>query len=76
VIAELVTEIDEAMDNQAEGVNLLHSPFPVANFQTVKAKVQGSRYFAQLYVRTEGDETPVMALQRILGDEIKNIEVK
>ena len=75
-IAELVNEIDDAMDNQAESVNLLHSPFPVANFQTVKAKVRGSRYFAELYVRTEGHETPFMALQRILGDEMKHIEVK
>jgi len=75
-IAELVNEIDDAMDNQAESVNLLHSPFPVANFQTVKAKVRGSRYFAKIYVRIEGSETPIMALQRILGDEMKYIEVK
>lgn len=75
-IAELVNEIDEAMDNQADSVNLLHSPFPVAGFRAVKAKVQGSRYFAQLYVRIEGDETPITALQRILGDEMENIEVK
>ena len=75
-IAELVTEIDEAMSNQANSVNLLHTPFPVADFRAVKAKVQGSRYFAQLYVRIEGSETPVMALQRILGNEMKHIEVK
>ena len=75
-IAELVTEIDEAMGNQADSVNLLHSPFPVADFKAVKAKVQGSRYFAQIYVCIEGDETPIMALQRILGDEMENIEVK
>ena len=75
-IAELVTEIDEAMTNQADSVNLLHSPFPVADFKAVKAKVQGSRYFAQLYVRIEGDETPITALQQILGDEMENIEVK
>jgi len=75
-IAELVTEIDEAMDNHADSVNVLHSPFPVAGFRAVKAKVQGSRYFAQMYVRIRGDETPIMALQRILGDEIENIEVK
>ena len=75
-IAELVTEIDEAMGNQADSVNLLHSPFPVADFKAVKAKVQGSRYFAQLYVRIEDNETPVMALQRIIGDEMENIEVK
>lgn len=75
-IAELVTEIDEAMGNQADSVNLLHSPFPVADFKAVKAKVQGSRYFAQIYVRIEGDETPIMALQRILGTEMENIEVK
>ena len=64
------------MDNQADSVNLLHSPFPVAGFRAVKAKVRGSRYFAQMYVRIEGDETPIMALQRILGDEMENIEVK
>jgi hypothetical protein len=75
-IAELVTEIDEAMDNQADSVSLLHSPFPVAGFRAVKAKVQGSRYFAQLYVRIEGNETPVMALQRIIGDQMEHIKVK
>ena len=67
---------DEAMDNHADSVNILHSPFPVAGFRAVKVKVQGSRYFAQLHVRIEGDETPITALQRILGDEMENIEVK
>ena len=75
-IAELVTEIDEAMANQADSVNLLHSPFPVADFKAVKAKVQGSRYFAQLYARIEGNETPDIALRRIIGDEMASIEVK
>ena len=75
-IAELVTEIDEAMVNQADSMKLLHSPFPVAGFRAVKAKVRGSRYFAHLYVRIEGDETPITALQQILGDQMENIEVK
>mgnify|MGYP001355150867 CR=1 FL=1 len=75
-IEELVTEIDEAMVNQTDSVNLLHSPFPVANFKAIKAKVRGSRYFAQVYIRVESNETPVMALQRIVGDEMENIEVK
>ena len=75
-IAELVTEIDEAMANQADSVNLSYSPFPVADFKAVKAKVRGSRYFAQLYVRIESNETPVVALRRILGDQMEHIEVK
>ena len=64
------------MANQADSVNLLHSPFPVADFKAVKAKVQGSRYFAQLYARIEGNETPDIALRRIIGDEMASIEVK
>ncbi|MGA1760360.1 MAG: hypothetical protein ACO39Z_06470, partial [Paracoccaceae bacterium] len=75
-LAELANAIDEAMANCAENVNLLHSPFPVSDFRPVKAKVKGSRYFAQLYVRVESDETPIMALQRILGDEMEDVEVK
>ena len=75
-ITELVNAIDEALGKQADSVNLLHSPFPVSGFRAVKAKVRGSRYFAQLYVRVEGNETPVTALQRMLGDEIENIEIK
>ena len=75
-VAELANAIDEAMANCAENVNLLHSPFPVSDFRPVKAKVKGSRYFAQLYVRVESDETPIMALQRILGDEMEDVEVK
>jgi hypothetical protein len=76
LVAELANAIDEAMANCAENVNLLHSPFPVSDFRPVKAKVKGSRYFAQLYVRVESDETPIMALQRILGDEMEDVEVK
>ena len=34
----------------------------------------GSRHNVVLWI--EGNETPVMALQRILGDEMENIEVK
>lgn len=75
-IAELVTEIDEALQNQADGVNLLHSPFPVADFREVKAKIRGSRYFAQVYVRIKNNEIPEEALQRILGDEMRHIEAK
>ena len=75
-IAELVTEIDEALQNQADGVNLLHSPFPVADFREVKAKIRGSRYFAQVNVRIKNNEIPEEALQRILGDEMRHIDAK
>ena len=75
-ISQLADLVDEALREQHESVPLLMSDYPLGAFQHVQAKVQGSRYFAQLYVRTEGDETPVMALQRILGDEMAHIEVK
>jgi hypothetical protein len=75
-IAELVTEIDEALAKNWEHINILHSPFPITNFRPVKAKIRGSRYFIQLYVRVEGHETPEMALWRLLGNEIKHIEFK
>jgi hypothetical protein len=75
-IEEMASQINEALVNKAGFVNLLHSPFPISDFRAVKAKVRGSRYFTQVYVRIEGDETPVTALQRILGGEMENIELK
>lgn len=75
-ISQLAYLVDEALREQHESVPLLMSDYPLGAFQHVKAKVQGSRYFAQLYVRIEGDETPITVLQRILGDQMENIEVK
>ena len=75
-ISQLAHLVDEALREQHKSVPLLMSDYPLGAFQHVQAKVQGSRYFAQLYVRIESNETPVMALQRILGDEMEKIEVK
>ena len=75
-ISQLADLVDEALREQHESVPLLMSDYPLGAFQHVKAKVRGSRYFAQLYVRIESNETPVVALRRILGDEMDNIEVK
>ena len=75
-ISQLADLVDEALREQHTSVPLLMSDYPLGAFQLVQAKVQGSRYFAQVCVRVEGHETPVMALRRILGDELGEIEVK
>jgi hypothetical protein len=75
-ISQVATLVDEALKEQHQSVPLLMSTYPLNDFQKVYARVKGSRYFAHLYVRIEGDETPITALQRILGDQMENIEVK
>jgi hypothetical protein len=75
-VFDLATHIDEAFTNQLAYIQLLHSLYPIADFKPIKAKIKGTRYFAQLYVRTETDETPVTALQRVLGSELAHIEIE
>ena len=75
-ISRVAHLVDEALQEQHKSVPLLMSNYPLCDFQQVHARVLGSRYFAQLFIRIEGNEAPATALQRILGDEMEHIEVK
>jgi len=75
-IARLVSLIDRELQNNADSVDLLYAPFPLGGFKKVRAKVRGSRCYANLFVRTLEDETPAQALERLFGKEFREIEVK
>ena len=75
-IARLVSLIDRKLQNNADSVDLLYAPFPLGGFKKVRAKVRGSRCYANLFVRTLEDETPAQALERLFGKEFREIEVK
>jgi len=75
-IARLVAQVNRKLEASSGSIDLLFAPFPLGAFQPIKAKIKGSRYFAQVYVRIDNDEIPEEALQRILGAEMRHIEVK
>ena len=75
-IARLVARVNRKLEASSGSIDLLFAPFPLGAFQPIKAKIRGSRYFAQVYVRVNENEIPEEALQRILGDEMRHIEVK
>ena len=75
-IARLVSLIDRKLQSNADSVDLLYAPFPLGGFKKVRAKVRGSRCYANLFVRTLEDETPAQALERLFGKEFREIEVK
>jgi hypothetical protein len=75
-IARLVSLIDRKLHSNADSVDLLYAPFPLGGFKKVRAKVRGSRCYANLFVRTLEDETPAQALERLFGKEFREIEVK
>ena len=75
-IARLVARVNRKLEASSGSIDLLFAPFPLGAFQPIKAKIRGSRYFAQVYVRINNNEIPEEALQRILGDEMRHIEVK
>ena len=75
-IARLVSLIDRKLHCNADSVDLLYAPFPLGGFKKVRAKVRGSRYFATVYVRTDADENPTQALQRLLAKDFIHIELE
>ena len=75
-ISRLAQAVDDALQEGAPTVEMLCSPFPLKDFQPIRAKVRGARYFAQVYVRVNDNESLEEALRRILGDEMGHIEVK
>ena len=72
----LAHTIDDAFINGGSTVGLLQSALPLSDFKVIRAKVRGSRYYARVYVRTEGEQTPAQALECMLGGEFKEIELK
>ena len=63
-------------DNQVQSVNLLHSPFSSCRLQNSESQGPWIKVLCSAIRPHEGKETPDMALQRILGGEMWNIEIK
>lgn len=75
-IEQFVGMLDKALKNRSASVDLLHSSFPISDFVLVKAKVRGTRYFSDVYVRIGFKESAVQALQRLLGQSFQEIEIQ
>ena len=74
-IGRLACLIDWAVENNVPSVTFLASQYPLDDFRPVRAKVQGARYFAQLYVRTAPDQTPQDALREFLGPLAEEVDI-
>ena len=75
-IGALTREIDKALGARAESVEILCARYPLHDFVPVQAKVRGSRYFAQVYVRTGEGQTAVEALSALLGPVADEFEIR
>jgi len=75
-IGRLASQIDWALKNNAPAVTMLASQYPLDDFQPIRAKVQGARYYAQLYMRTAPDQTPQDALRAFLGPLATEVEME
>ena len=75
-IGLLASQIDRALGNNAPNLILLANPYPLHDFQPIRAKVRGARYFAQLHVRVAGEQTPREALLAILGPCAGEVEIE
>jgi len=69
-------KITDALTTGAVTVDLLCMPFPLSEFQPVKAKKKSSRYMAQLYIRTPLGQSPEDALINFLGPWSLDIETE
>lgn len=75
-ISQLANAIDDAIKAKSDSVELLCSPFPLATFQPITAKVRGARYFAQAYIRVAPGQTAKEALLAILGPFAEDVEIE
>ena len=75
-LERFVARADKQFAARAATLDILHTPLPIADFQPVRAKVRGARYYAQLYVRTAPDQTPQDALLEFLGPLAEEVELK
>ncbi len=75
-IGALTREIDKALGARAESVEMLCAQYPIFDFAPVEAKVRGSRYFAQIYVRTGEEQTAVEAITALLGPVAGELEIR
>lgn len=75
-LQRFVDRTDKQFVNRAPTVDILYTPFPIHDFRPVRAKVQGARYYAQLYVRTRPDQTPQDALRAFLGPLATEVEIE
>jgi hypothetical protein len=75
-LQRFVDRTDKQFVNRAPTVDILYTPFPIHDFQPVRAKVQGARYYAQLYMRTAPGQTPPDALRAFLGPLATEVEME
>ena len=75
-LRRFVARTDKQFANRAPTVDILYTPFPIDDFQPVRAKVRGARYYAQLYVRTATGQTPQDALREFLGPLAEEVEIE
>ena len=75
-LAAFVAMADKQFEVSADTLSILFVPFPIADFQPVRAKVRGARYYAQLYVRTRSGQAPQDALRELLGPLADEVEIE
>lgn len=72
----LSRDIDKALSSRANSVEFMCARYPLHDFAPVQAKVPGSRYFAQLYVRVCDGQSAVDALTSLLGPLAGELEIR
>jgi hypothetical protein len=75
-ISRLSNEIDKALGSRGKSVEVMCSLYPLHDFAPVEAKVKGSRYFAQLYVRIGEGQTAIDAMNALLGPLVGELEIR
>jgi len=75
-IGALTREVDKALGHGAGYVEVMCGAYPLHDFVPIQAKVRGSRYFAQLYVRTVAEQTAADALISLLGPFAEELEIR
>jgi hypothetical protein len=75
-LERFVARADKQFAARAPTLDILYAPFPIADFQHVRAKVRGARYYAQLYVRTRSGQAPQDALCELLGPLAEGVEIE
>lgn len=75
-IGALAREIDKALCARAKSVEILCADYPLHDFLPVQAKVRGSRYYAQVFVRTGEGQNAVEAITALLGPVAGKLEIR
>jgi hypothetical protein len=75
-ISTLSREIDKALGSRADSIEIMCARYPLHDFTPIQAKVRGTRYFAQLYVRVREGQTAEDALTSLLGPLAGELEIR